>query len=273
MLKIFSLFGLLTGASYPFRAVIVFFKNSKLLPYLIIPILINLIVGIALYVSLLFFGFDLITDLVNILTIKIDNLVDDWPSWLGFLEYFAIIIGWLLKLIISLALLVINGFLMLQFGVILGAPWYGKLSEKLEKIKTGEVVNIEVGIFQDIGRAILYEIKKIILAISLGIVLFLLNFIPVIGTLTTTMGSITITAIIICLDFFDSALERRRLKFKDKLKIVFSSLPASAGFSLVALTLISIPLLNLFTIPICVASGTLFVCDRVLSKLEPNVNE
>jgi CysZ protein len=270
MLKILSLFGLVTGATYPFRALIMFFKKPELFPYLIIPIIINFLVGIILYISLLLFGFDLIKEVIEILTIQIDKVINDLPTWLGFLDYLAVILGWILKLFLSVALLIVNGFLMLQFGVILGAPWYGKLSEKLEEIKRGKVTNIEVGIFRDISRAILYEIKKLLLGIVVGIALFFINFVPIIGTLITSIGGIALTATILCLDFFDSVLERRRFSFKDKLRIVFSSLPASGSFSLIALALISIPLLNLITIPICVASGTLFICDRVLDQLESN---
>jgi CysZ protein len=263
MLKILSLFGLITGATYPFRAVGIFLRNKKLLPYLIIPVLINFFIGIILYIGLLIFGFDLIKELVIILTVQIDKFIDKFPSWLAFLDYLALVIGWLLKFLLSVALLILNGFLMLQFGVIIGSPWYGKLSEKLEEIRLGNVTNIEVGIIKDISRAILYELKKILLVIVVGIGLFLINFIPVVGTLITSVGSIALTATIVCLDFFDSPLERRRLSFRKKLRIVYSSLPASASFSLIALALISVPFLNLITIPICVASGTLFICDRI----------
>ena len=83
----------------------------------------------------------------------------------------------------------------------------------------------------------------------------------------SAVGSFTLTTTIVGLDFLDSCLERRRLKFREKLAILFRSLPASGSFALVCLALISIPLVNLFTIPLCVASGTLFVCDRVLPKL------
>ncbi|MEP0886343.1 hypothetical protein NDI49_32940, partial [Trichocoleus sp. ST-U3] len=83
------------------------------------------------------------------------------------------------------------------------------------------------------------------------------------------IGGITLAAMIVCLDFLDAPLERRRLRFRQKLGIVTRSFPATASFSLVCLGLVSIPLLNLFTIPLCVASGTLFFCDRIYPRL-PN---
>lgn len=137
------------------------------------------------------------------------------------------------------------------------------------KIRTGQLQIIEVGIIQDIWRAILFEIKKLALIFCIGIPLFLLNFSPGLGTLISTIGGVILTGTIVCLDFLDGPLERRRLRFREKLGIVWGNLPATAGFALICLGLIGIPLVNLVTIPICVASGTLFFCDRILPKRFP----
>ena len=80
------------------------------------------------------------------------------------------------------------------------------------------------------------------------------------------MGSLLLTTTIVCLDFFDAVLERRRLKFRKKLQLVITGFPTTLGFGLVCLTLISIPLLNLIAIPICVSAGTLFICQLDKNK-------
>lgn len=267
MKKILSCCGLFVGASYPFRALSVFNNNPSLRGYLIVPILINIVLGITLYISLVFLGWQETQDLIVYLSQWIDNLIVNLPEWLKVLEFLAVGLGFLLRLIMIVLLLIITGFILAQFGVLLGAPWYGKLSEQLEKISTGKVENIEVGIIRDIWRAILFELKKLSLTIVVGFLLFLCNFLPGVGTLISTIGWITLTSTIVCLDFFDAPLERRRFPFRKKLGIIWATLPASAGFSLICLGLISIPLLNLVTIPLCVASGTLFFCDRILPKL------
>jgi CysZ protein len=87
-----------------------------------------------------------------------------------------------------------------------------------------------------------------------------------VGTVAATIGGVAIAAIIVCLDFLDAPLERRRLRFRRKLAIVLRALPASASFAVICLILISIPLLNLLAVPLCVASGTLFFCDRIWPK-------
>ena len=260
-------FGLVTGATYPLRTLGVFLRNPNLWGYLFVPILINIVVAILLYSGLLLFGWDFLGNLLDHFANQIDNLQVLLPSWLGFLDYLIIVLGWLLRLILIVVLFILTGFFLVQFGTLLGAPWYGKLSEKLEQIRTGKLDAIEVSVVRDIWRAIAFELKKIVLAISIAFALLLCNLIPGFGTIIGSVGSLTLTATIVCLDFFDAFLERRRLRFRSKLKIVWISLPASGSFSLVCLFLIGIPLLNLFTVPLCVASGTLFCCDRVLPRL------
>ena len=269
MLKILTGFGLLTGATYPFRVLALFQRTPRLWSYIITPILVNLGVGIFLYAGFLYLAWKIIQDGTVNLDNWLNSLIANLPSWLGFVNFIAIGLGWLLQLLLVVGLLLLTGLLLLQFGVLLGATWYGQLSEQLEELRTGQIHTVEVGIVRDIGRAVLFEIKKILLVIVAGIPLLLLNLLPGIGTLIAAIGGIILTGIIVCLDFLDAPLERRRLRFRDKLGIVLGSLPASAGFSLVCMGLITIPLLNLVTIPLCVASGTLFFCDRILPKFPP----
>ena len=265
--KILGGFGTVNGAIYPFRALVTFAKNPRLLQYIVVPILVNLVVAIALYSGLLIFGWQVVNEVQTDLSMWLDKLIVNLPEWLNFISYGLSGLIILIRFLLIILLLIATGFILTQFGVLLGAPWYGQLSEQLEKLRRGKVEIIEMNIISDLGRAILYELKKLVLIAAVGIPLLILNLFPGWGTLMSTVGSFALTTTIVCLDFFDSPLERRRLKFRNKLGIVFKSLPASASFGLVCLGLISIPLLNLVTIPLCVASGTLFVCDRVLNPI------
>ena len=261
--RILGGFGTLDGATYPFKALIAFIKKPELLQYIAIPIVVNILVAIALYSGLLYFGWQIIDGVQGDVTIWLDQLIADLPQWLGFLTYLASGVIIIIRFFLVVILLIATGFLLTQFGVLLGAPWYGQLSEQLEEYRTGKVELIEINIVSDLGRAILYELKKLVLIAVVCIPLLLINFFPGIGTVISTIGSFMLTTTIVSLDFLDSCLERRRLKFRQKLGVVFKSLPASGSFGLVCLGLISIPLINLLTIPLCVASGTLFICDRL----------
>lgn len=261
--KILGGFGTVDGVTYPFKALIIFIKNPRLIKYIAIPILVNIILAIALYSGLLYFGWQIVDGVQGDLTQWLDRAIADLPQWLGFLTYLVSGLIIFVRFLLVIMLLIATGFVLTQFGVLLGAPWYGQLSEQLEKLRTGKVELIELNIVSDLGRAILYELKKLVLIALVGILLLIINLFPGAGTLISTVGSFTLTTVIVCMDFLDSCLERRRLKFRQKLGVVFKSLPASGSFGLVCLGLISIPLVNLITIPLCVASGTLFICDRV----------
>ncbi len=255
-------FGTIDGATYPFKALMTFIQNPRLIQYIVMPILVNLVMAIALYSGLLYFGWQIVDGVQGDVTLWLNELITNLPQWLGFLTYLVSGLIVILRFLLVVILFIATGFLLTQFGVLLGAPWYGQLSEQLEQYRTGKVELIELNIVSDLGRAILYELKKLVLIALVGIPLLLINFFPGVGTVVSSVGSLVLTTTIVCLDFLDSYLERRRLKFRQKLGIVFRSLPASGSFGLVCLGLISIPLLNLITIPLCVASGTLFICDR-----------
>lgn len=271
--SILSLFeapiGLLAGATYHFRALNIFVKNPRLIGYIVVPIFINIVVGILLYIGLLLPGIDLIDTIFDDLSLRYDAFVAQLPKWLHFLSYIDNILDKLLQVILFAILLLIIGFLLVQFGAILGSPFYGQLSEQLEKIRTGTLPEAPPSLFsffRDIWRAILFELKKIGLLLVIGLPILLLNFLPG-GSLIATIGGITLTTSIVCLDFFDGFLERRKLKFREKLTVVRRSLPASATFGLICQVLITIPIVNFLGIPLCVAAGTLFCCDRVLPNL------
>lgn len=259
---------LITGATYPLKALQLFYNNPPLRGYVIFPVIVNIIVGIFLYFGLLLPGLRGIEVIVLNLGTQIDQWVANLPQWLHYLDILASVLGWLLRVGLVTGLLLIIGFLLLQFGGILGAPWYGQLSEKVEELQTGKPAVLPpqtlTSSVQDIGRAILYELKKLGLQILIGVPLLLLNFIPGFGTLLFTIGGITLASTIVCLDFLDSPMERRRFRFRDKLNMIVRTFPSSVSFALVCFGLVVIPFLNLLSIPVCVAAGTMFFCDRIL---------
>ncbi|MDW8213000.1 MAG: EI24 domain-containing protein [Roseiflexaceae bacterium] len=242
----------LTGASYPLRALGVLRRQPPLWKYIIVPIFLNFLVGVTLYAGLLAAGFR-----------AIDGLIAGLPEWMAFL-------AWVLRAVLVVALLIATGFVLVRFGVVIGSPFYSRLSERLEEHLSGVAFDAPPptagNVARDVARALLFEIKKLLLALTIGAPTLLLNLIPVVGSFLATAGGIALGATISCLDFFDPPLERRRLRFRDKLGYIRQGLPATAGFGLVCLGLVSIPLLNLFAVPLCITAGTLFFCDRSVAR-------
>lgn len=251
--------GLVLGFTYPLRTLRLFLREKSLLPFVLIPLVINTVLGITLYTLGVRWGLRLVDAWVLRLTTWLD------PAWL---DTTVQILAPVVQGILILLLFIVLGFVLLQFGSILGSPFYGQMSEKIELMRSGQLEKPESlgagAIFIDIWRAVLFELKKLLLLACIGLPLLLCNFIPGVGTLIATSGGIVLASLLVCLDMFDAPLERRRLKFRQKLSIVWRGLPASGSFALACFFLVSIPLMNLFAIPVCVASGTLFFCDRIL---------
>lgn len=91
------------------------------------------------------------------------------------------VLSFLLGALLVGGLFFLLGFILVQFGTILGAPWYGRLSEKVEEQVSGERISLEVGILQDIGRAIHFELMKILLTLGMAIIGLPLGILPLIG--------------------------------------------------------------------------------------------
>ncbi|MGB8700873.1 MAG: EI24 domain-containing protein [Thermosynechococcaceae cyanobacterium] len=258
--------GLIAGGTYPFRALLLFGRKPIFLTYLFFPLLLNIGLGIGLYWSIFRPSWQWINGELKDFSAQLVQWVSALPPWLGFLDEVGVGLGWVFRLILSIGLFLVIGVLLAQFGTLLGAPWYGKLSEKIEQLKTNQLTVIEVGVVQDILRALQFELKKLGLLATVGGICLLANGLPGVGSIVGTVGGIALGTTLVCLDFLDSPLERRRLAFRQKLGLILGTLPATASFGLSCLFLVSIPLLNLVTIPICVAAGTLFFCDRIWPK-------
>nr|WP_255603485.1 EI24 domain-containing protein [Oscillochloris sp. ZM17-4] len=245
---------MLAGLRYPVRALVMLRRHRELWGFVLIPILLNLVVGVALYAGLSMVGLR-----------QIDQIGQAGGALATTLEFIA-------RVLYVIALAIGVGWLMVRFGVVLGAPWYGQLAGRLEEIITGrpmpETPLTPASVAYDISRALLFELKKLLLAMAIGLPSLLLNLIPAAGTILATAVAVALGALIACLDFFDAPLERHRLRFRAKLGVVRQNLPASASFGLLAAFLGSIPLLNLLAIPLCVTAGTMLVLEGAQDPVE-----
>jgi CysZ protein len=266
--------GFIAGFTYPLRALLFLRESPQLWICVLVPILINIGLGIGLYVGVLFPAWGAIDQWTSGLPTQLAQWILQAPprvaEWLAWLPVWAGMVDDVLRWLLAIALLIATGLLLVQFGAILGAPWYGNLAEQIERICMGQVPAGPMslaGALRDIGRAIAFQLKKLLLAVVLFVPLLLCNFVPVVGSGITSIGGTVLAAFLVCLDFLDAPLERRKLSFRHKLSWVARTLPASLSFSLVCLGLVSVPFLNLLAVPLCVVAGTLFSCDRILPRL------
>ncbi|MBC7882382.1 MAG: EI24 domain-containing protein [Anaerolineae bacterium] len=237
------------GSSYPFRAIALLWKHPRLWPYLVWPIVVNILVFAVLTFGLFFPGLQ-----------AIDHLFSQAQGWLLALEQ-------LLRILFFLLLFFLNSLLLITIGISLGAPWYGTLSRVIEEIVTQKVVTeIPTKFWPELRRALGCAVGRLGIALIALVAILPLNLVPVIGPVLATVGNFLVGALLVSLDFLDAALDRRLLTFTQKLDYLKRYPALCAGFGVVSLPLSSIPLLNFITIPICVAAGTLLYCEVILPE-------
>ncbi len=252
-----------SGFSYPLRALRLLGQNPRLTLYSLFPIGVNILLGAALYAGIFIPAWGSLQGLLADYAAWHQAWIEQLPGWLGFLSFFAVLLAWLLRVLLIGGLFFVLGFLLVQFGTILGAPWYGRLSEKVEETVSGSITGIEVGFLRDIARALAFEGMKLLLMAGTAVLGLFLQFIPALGTLLAGFIGLGLAILLVCLDFLDPPLERLRLPFFRKVQTVFRHFPGSAAFGIVSFLIISVPVVNFFTIPLSTAGGTLFYCDRI----------
>ena len=235
--------GPVQGSTVHLRALGLLRRHSELRRYVVVPIGVTIVAAVVLYGGLLAVALP---------------AVDRWVGVEGLL-------GQLLQVVVVVLMLAAVGFVMVRVGVVLGSPWYGQLSERVEELATGRAPEAEPltarGIARDLGRALRFELAKLAVVLPIAGLLLLSNLVPVAGQVVSTVGGVLLATFVACLDFLDGPLERRRLSFRQKVRWVRTHLPGSAGFGLVCVPLLAVPVVNLLWIPLCVAAGTLFWSD------------
>src|ERR671933_2184977 len=158
------MYAFLTGRSYPFQALMLLIRKRRLWSYVLMPILVNLAVGVILYLGLLLAGLR-----------EINRLITQLPAWAGGL-------GVLLEAILVICLLVATAFVLVRIAVVLGAPWYAQLATHVAEIRTGRRQSSTSAGLGDSARALtaafVYELQKLLFVSTVGAGLLLLNIIP-----------------------------------------------------------------------------------------------
>jgi CysZ protein len=239
--------GFAQGFAYPFRAGHLLIANPRLLIYVVIPFLINLIV----FCLAVWFGLDRFDALLASMTPE----TSAW--WWPVLKYFL----WLITVLVT-ALLVF--FLFAIIGNLIASPFNDILSEKAEAILTGVRHEAAAGssFLRDSLHALLDEVLKVAVFLGGLLLLLFLFLLPAIGPLLYSALSLIWTAFFLVVDYTGYIFSRRQQTFADQRRFIRERKLASLGFGFGAVCLLAIPLLQFFTIPLGVIGAVQFWHDQ-----------
>ena len=195
------------GLNVIIRAWRLVIKGKGLKKYFIIPFFLNLILlTLIYYISYLF------------IYPEIASLLPHGAEW------YLKIVRWFISPLIIILLALICVLIYSITGTIITALFNDLLSSRVESLLTGLVLEEKFSIsilVKDIARITQNILKLFILVAFINFIIYAINFIPIVGIFIYSILSFMSFLFFLGAQFFDFPLERRGLKFGDKLKVLW----------------------------------------------------
>ncbi len=182
-----------------------------------------------------------------------DSLMVWLPSWLSFLE-------WLFWPLYAIAIVMILAYCFVAVANLIGSPFYGMLSEKVERELTGDTT--ENGddwkeLIAIIPRSIGRELRKLAYYLPRALLLLILGLIPgvnlVAGILWFGFSSWMMT-----LQYVDYPADNNKMSFPDLKRFISGRRGPSLSFGMLIYLVAMIPIVNLIAVPAAVCGATVF---------------
>ncbi len=203
--------------------------------FFLIPLLINL----AVFSLLTWLGIDQFGMLLNLLL----------PAGEGWWEVAARTLLWL---VFAAAVLLIMFFTFTLIANLIGSPFNGLLSEKIEEILSGEKISREGAVkesfLKEIPQAMMNELHKFVYFLVFSGLALVLSLIPVVNFLFPFFW-IALTSWMLSLEYLGYPMENHGMSFKEARKKARDETMMSLGFGLAVMCGTLIPIVNFLAWP------------------------
>jgi CysZ protein len=244
------------GFFTPFRSVRILRSNPRLIQYLLIPFLINVVVfSGAVYLGLDFFGSTVV------------EYIPQGEAWYWSVLY------WFLWVVAVLLTAVLVFFSFTVVGNLIASPFNDLLSERTEEVLTG-TANDEPFLLRqflrDALQTIILEAKKMWIFVVVMVLILPLNLIPGFGSAIYTVLAISLTLFFLCVEYLGFVMVRKRQFFREQKSYIFSRKFLMLGFGCGVMAVLAIPFFQLCCIPLAVVGATSLWCEEEgLVEIEP----
>ncbi|PWC06122.1 EI24 domain-containing protein [Mycetocola zhujimingii] len=141
--------------------------------------------------------------------------------------------------------------------LLIGQPFFERISERVEQSLGGVPHEVEAPILASIARGIGESIRILAVTIAIGLGLFLLGFVPVIGTLLAWLLGAVTGGWFLALELSTVAFERRGLALAQRRAALRAQRSTTLGFGVAVFLLFLVPFGALVTMPAAAAGATL----------------
>lgn len=208
--------------------------------FVLLPLLTNIVlVGGALFY------------LFSNLDIWISQLMGQLPEFLSWLSY-------ILWPLLVLTILATFSYFFSTLANFIAAPFNGLLAEKVEEHLTRQKVNDDgvLAVMKDIPRVLGREWRKLVYVLPKAIGLFLLLLIPGLGQTIGPVLWFAFTAWMLAIQYCDYPFDNHKVNFNDMRYSLKQKQGKAYGFGALVSFFTTIPVLNLFVMPVAVCGAT-----------------
>lgn len=230
------------GFVAPFAAAGFLLARPRLWGYVVVPLILNAL----LTAGILYYGY---TQVYQPLTAGQEGITGT-----------AITMG------LALLLLIAGGFAFLILSGIVGAPFYDLMAERIEREyfrNRPELLAPGMTLMEGILHSLKESLRRWGLALLFLGFAFLLNFVPLVGSLFAAAAGLVTGGFFLVLDAFSYPLDRRRVLLGRKAVYIRRHGAVSFGLAVGLLLLYAIACAWLFAPPLSAIAGTRLYCERV----------
>ncbi|MBK2126198.1 sulfate transporter CysZ [Fangia hongkongensis] len=217
---------------------LIFSKGVK--RFTLIPLIMNLILFIAIWYFAL--------NELQLLTTWLDSHLPSWLDW----------INWLIYLIAIISLFLFSAYLFTAIALIIAAPFYSFLAEKIQCKLTKKAVGAPLtfkGFMLIAPKSIVRESKKLIAFLPWVIVILVCYFIPVINLFTGILWLILLSWFNV-IQYADYPFDNNEIPFPMMKRQLIKKRTLSLSFGFITTIFLMIPILNIIVIPAAIAGAT-----------------
>ena len=141
--------------------------------------------------------------------------------------------------------------------LLIGQPFFERISERVELSLGGVPQQVDAPLLASIARGIWESLRILLVTLAIGLGLFALGFIPLVGTiLAWILGAVT-GGWFLALELSTPAFERRGLALKQRRAALGAQRSTTLGFGIAVFVLFLVPFGALVTMPAAAAGATL----------------
>lgn len=166
-----------------------------------------------------------------------------------------------IALLAAVALLAMYTFVAVTLAV--GDPFYERISREVEKRMGDAPPELAESAWRAAGRGIRSGLRLLLLSASIGLGLFALGFVPVVGQIAVPVLGAFLGGWLLSLELTGFAFDARGLGLRDRRRMLGARRAETLGFGVLTYALFLVPFGAVAVMPAAVAGATLMGRDAI----------